>query len=350
MVVPSRPLLALVLLASTGPGCDWIPVRRRLDPKLYPVSASREQIPPPRADPEVATASASVVLPPLPHLIPVSDAEALRSPAPTPLLDAALARASEIREATLQTHSEPTDEPAPAPRVRLPDTPPAVATTPEPATLDPDLLLAAAQAPPAEDPGPPPLVPEPGPGLEAEFPPPPADPPAPAPPSAPATDLRPASAWQEVVQALEATAATVAPNPEAPEAPAFRVSNLRLCREVSGFGSYQPLSASVCRADQQVIVYFEVEGVSYTAEGDRFSSHLDSAIELVRSDTGQAVWSERKPLRESDCPRPRRDYFVGYPARLPDNLLPGRYILRVRQTDIATGHSSEGELALSVLR
>jgi hypothetical protein len=291
-------------------------------------------------------ATASVSLPPLPHLIPVSDAEALRSPAPTPLLDAALARASEIREATLQTQSEPGGDPAPAPRVRLPDTPPAVATTPEPATLDPDLLLAAAQAPPADEPEPTPAVPEP----EAEIPPPPLAPPAPAPLSAEPTDLRPASAWQEVVQALEATAATVAPNLEAPEAPAFRVSNLRLCRAVSGFGSYEPLSASVCRSDQQVIVYFEVEGVSYTAEGDRFSSHLDSAIELVRFDTGQAVWSERKPLREIDCPRPRRDYFVGYPARLPDNLHPGRYILRVRQTDIATGQSSEGELALSVLR
>ncbi|WP_169974146.1 hypothetical protein [Tautonia rosea] len=111
-VAPIWRVAALMIPLASLVGCDWLPVRRRIDPALYPV--------PGRPDPALIrghrnlspgnawersnpTAMAGIAdnrpLPPLPDLVPVSPDELFGPPAPTPMLDAALVRVQTIETA-----------------------------------------------------------------------------------------------------------------------------------------------------------------------------------------------------------------------------------------------------------
>lgn len=134
-VAPIWRVAALMIPLASLVGCDWLPVRRRIDPALYPVPArpdpalirGHRQLSPaagtatnphPTAMAERAT---DRPLPPLPNLVPVSADELFNPPAATPMLDAALVRAQAIEAAvfddvtSIPTGAEPTpserDEP-----------------------------------------------------------------------------------------------------------------------------------------------------------------------------------------------------------------------------------------------
>src|SRR5690349_25121481 len=108
-VAPFWRAAALALPLAAAAGCDWIPVRRRLDPSLYPVPSrpgaaylrnDRSSLrpgpaPPPtdRADLAAQGPAEGRHPPPLPELTPTTPEDAPAPAAPTPFPDAALARA-----------------------------------------------------------------------------------------------------------------------------------------------------------------------------------------------------------------------------------------------------------------
>ena len=119
-VAPFWRALALVLPLVAIAGCDWIPARRRISPSLYPVPVRPDGgyirtdrvagRPPDVPDLRIATEDArptEVAVAPaakptaLPALFPITSEEALTAAPPTPILDAALARAKEVRAAVL---------------------------------------------------------------------------------------------------------------------------------------------------------------------------------------------------------------------------------------------------------
>jgi hypothetical protein len=56
------------------------------------------------------------------------------------------------------------------------------------------------------------------------------------------------------------------------------VSDLRLCRKVSGFGSFEPLPASALRAGQPVLIYCELTGLRYQARDTSYVSRMSSRV------------------------------------------------------------------------
>ena len=128
--VPVRPIargLALAAL-SIASGCRWLPARRP-SADLDPRTASRPVGPEAGTSDEAApipfpiAESNSVPLPTLP-LRPISDDEALGRSAPTPILDAALARAGGIEtEIAEEIAAPPEPRPEPAPPIPLPEGP-----------------------------------------------------------------------------------------------------------------------------------------------------------------------------------------------------------------------------------
>ncbi|WP_152050978.1 hypothetical protein [Tautonia marina] len=111
-VAPIWRVAALMIPLASLAGCDWLPVRRRIDPALYPVPArpdpalirghrklspaSTETTPHPTS---LAGGPIDRPLPLLPDLVPVSPDELFGPPAATPMLDAALVRAQAIETA-----------------------------------------------------------------------------------------------------------------------------------------------------------------------------------------------------------------------------------------------------------
>lgn len=353
--------LAAAVLSLAATGCDWLPVRRRLDPALYPVrSPSAEPIATQALDvavPPPATSLASLPAPTVPSLIPVSDDEALREGGPTPLLDAALVKASAIREATLP--EEPPDDPPPTRHLRVSDTPPTVSVThegPLPAELVPPAPLHVSvvlddHSPAADVPATPspPDVNEPAPSVPPTLP-----SEMPASPAAPVSspDLAP---WDQVMVLIDEASgdATVdgASGSDSVDseraAGSLTIPDLRLCRSVEGFAKFEELDAAHCESGQRMIVYCELDGVGYRARDDAFRSDLETRLSLLAQPSGDVVWSEQKKV-EDTAGRPRVDFYVSYVIKLPEGLSPGDYTIRLVQSDAVGGGQAQRDVPLTI--
>ncbi len=334
------------LLVATA-GCDWIPVRRRVDPKLYPVSA------PTRSDvgaPEIAhpdRASLPPKLPPLPKLRPYSAAELAHATAPTPLLDEALARAEMVENATAEAiEDEPTPPPTPRPILQLADPKP-----PLPAPIEQSETMTPVPA----EPTPPPFEPVPGPPVE----PPVREPfvlvPAPSEAAAPRAKVGPAPAeddttlWRTVMELMAEKSAAAASKSAVPEKLRLRIADSRICTRVDGYRSFLAADPTACRAGQNLLVYCELEGVNYEPVGSGYRSELELRVELVYAESGRVVWSDDRPVTDETV-APRQDYFLTYKDwTLPEPLEPGRYLLNMRIEDERSGDAARRGLMLTIL-
>lgn len=319
-VVRGTALAVLVLLA----GCHWLPVDRGATSSTH--------------RPE-ALAQGLEALPPLPELRPISDQEALGDAIPTPLLDAALVRARGAEQTIVDDLDDRPPPPPPA-LEPTPEPPPEPAPKPGP-TADPwavrlrELQILAHERASAE-------------GADqatwavrerlltllAENP----------------DDL--STRWETVLSALAADdePKPEPPKPEAPEPepPALEIAELRLCRKVNGFGSYEPADPDACKAGQVVFLYCEMEGVRARVEGDLFRYQLSSTVEVLPETGDRAIWSQALGTADDVCHRRRRDYYLHGRFQLPKDLDPGRYRLRLTQRDQIADRETSRSIAIAI--
>jgi len=125
-------------------------------------------------------------------------------------------------------------------------------------------------------------------------------------------------------------------------------TELRLCRKVYGFGSFEPLPASALKAGQPILIYCELTGLRYQARETGYVSRLSSQVELVSVKDGTKVWEQSLGEAEDQCRSRRRDNYVNYRITLPPTITPGDYRLRLTQTDLVANQSASSELSLTV--
>lgn len=128
----------------------------------------------------------------------------------------------------------------------------------------------------------------------------------------------------------------------------LEITDLRLCRKVNGFGSFEPIDPSACRPGQAVIVYCEMSGLRYEEAGEMFRSRLSTQVEIVPSPGGEPVSKEVLGTADDLCRRRRRDYYVCYRFNLPEKLAPGSYELRMTQDDLLAGRSTRFAIPMTV--
>ncbi len=128
------------------------------------------------------------------------------------------------------------------------------------------------------------------------------------------------------------------------------IGDLRLCRKVLGFGSFEPLASDRVKAGQQLLVYCELTGIQYEQRGDDFVSRISSRVEVKAADGGPVLWSRELGDAQDVCRRCRRDYYVNYRVELPRTLGPGSYRLRLLQTDLVAGSAISGEIPFEITR
>jgi hypothetical protein len=350
-------------------GCHWLPPNR-MNPALDPRSLGTTTVTTGSSAerPDALASRESVPRPALP-LRPISDEEALGTTRPTPILDAALVRAQAIEEAAFSPEEAPKSEPA--------DARPAPAPTrlePTPSTPEPDTKPESPpeSAPPAN----PKAAAEPAPevawsegidklrGVARTLQGAPGQPAAiwelrgrlldwlaePAPDEARAEGD---SLWPRVLSLL-ATASEADPRAAASALEArapLEVAELRLCRKVSGFGSFDPIEERGCQAGAVLLLYCEMAGLRYEPRGDRMQSRLESHLEILPEKDEKPLWKQDLGIAEDTCRRARRDYYVNYRITLPgpDLLPPGSYRLRVTQKDLLAGHQADHAIPLTIV-
>jgi hypothetical protein len=144
---------------------------------------------------------------------------------------------------------------------------------------------------------------------------------------------------------------TASPIPvSSPPTPALAIADLALCRRVRGFADIEAIPADSLKAGQPVILYCQMDGLRYEpiGSGNRFQSRLTSRVELILEGQDSPVWSQDFAPAEDRCGRPRQDYYASYPLTLPFQLGPGRYQLRLIQTDLLANETVERALPVAI--
>jgi hypothetical protein len=126
------------------------------------------------------------------------------------------------------------------------------------------------------------------------------------------------------------------------------ISELRLCRNVMGFGSFEPLSGTVLKGGQRLLIYWELTGLQYETRGAEFVSRISSRIELRPAGGGPVRWEQELGAAEDTCRHRRQDYYVNYRVSLPKSLPSGSYHLRLVQTDLVAIRSTSAEIPIEI--
>ncbi|TWT65437.1 hypothetical protein Pla123a_49050 [Posidoniimonas polymericola] len=110
------------------------------------------------------------------------------------------------------------------------------------------------------------------------------------------------------------------------------VGHLRFCKEVYGFGAYEPLKQARFKPGEEVKVYAEVANFKTvtTAEGEHTS--LATSYRVL-DQHGSRVDGGEVPVVNDYCASRRRDFHIQYGITLPRAIYPGEYVLELTLTD-----------------
>ncbi|QOJ13833.1 MAG: hypothetical protein HRU75_03875 [Planctomycetia bacterium] len=149
---------------------------------------------------------------------------------------------------------------------------------------------------------------------------------------------------EDRVAAIEAAAEALR------EEAGVRIPVLAACREVRGFGQYDPIADEelVSGVAAEIVVY--VEATDFRSERQADGAYL-TRFEMrtrVLSRSGDVVVDEHDPRIEDRCRNRRRDCFVPRLIRIPGTLPAGEYVLKVTLTDTLGGSVAEVGTSLKV--
>ncbi len=126
------------------------------------------------------------------------------------------------------------------------------------------------------------------------------------------------------------------------------VDDVRLCEKVDSFGVFETIRPGKLHAGSSLVVYAALSGLTYEPDGDAFRARVTPRVELIRAEGGPAVWAQEINTVEDLCRQRRRDFFLGSVITLPETLKAGDYRLRLRITDEVVGHSVNKTIAVAV--
>jgi hypothetical protein len=165
---------------------------------------------------------------------------------------------------------------------------------------------------------------------------------SPAPPVEPVATVG-AEAAPQPEPAPEPMAAAVEPPAPAPPAesppvqrPEFVVRNACFASRVQAWGQLDRFPADRFTAGQEVIVYFELDGLSAGESAAGFTTCIDTVLRLVSADGRELHAWRFEPVVET-CAARRRDYFARYVLRLPEAEAAGRCRVEIAVTDTLSG-------------
>jgi hypothetical protein len=94
------------------------------------------------------------------------------------------------------------------------------------------------------------------------------------------------------------------------------VRNLAFCKNVFGYGAYEPINTPLFSPGQQLTLYLEVENYHSESTAKGYSTKLGANYEIV-TDAGERVAGGEFPNIEDNCQSRRRDFHVQYGLALP---------------------------------
>ena len=117
------------------------------------------------------------------------------------------------------------------------------------------------------------------------------------------------------------------------ELSALDVRNVAFCSRVDSFGKFLEFKRNEFHADQEVLLYVEVDNFTVEKLGDQYETELQGSYEIYDT-TGSRVAVHDLPLDKQQCRNHRRDYFIAYRLYMPKRIEPGDYTLQLTVEDV----------------
>jgi len=138
------------------------------------------------------------------------------------------------------------------------------------------------------------------------------------------------------------------PAAEPPPAPPLAIQNACFATRVQAWGVVDRFATDRFRAGQELIVYFELDGLSAGESPAGHTTCIDAALRLV-TDDGRVLhdWTF-EPIAET-CRARRHDYFARYVVRLPETAAAGSCRIECVVTDTLSGQEATTSLPLEIV-
>jgi hypothetical protein len=118
--------------------------------------------------------------------------------------------------------------------------------------------------------------------------------------------------------------------------------NLSFCKNVYGYGAFEPFDADMFAPGQQVSLYVEIENYHSVSNEKGYCTLLGATYEIL-DEKGKRVSGGEFPDVDDCCRSRRRDFHIQFGLSMPENLTPGRYrlelVVKDRQSD-KLGHAT----------
>ncbi|HEX4413161.1 MAG TPA: hypothetical protein VH107_05995 [Lacipirellulaceae bacterium] len=120
------------------------------------------------------------------------------------------------------------------------------------------------------------------------------------------------------------------------------VRNLSFCKNVYGYGAFEPYDVDVFAPGQQLSLYVEVDNYHSVSNEKGYCTLLGASYEIL-DEKGKRVSGGEFPDVDDCCRSRRRDFHIQLGLTLPENLTPGHYrlelVVKDRQSD-KLGHAT----------
>jgi hypothetical protein len=127
----------------------------------------------------------------------------------------------------------------------------------------------------------------------------------------------------------------------------FQARGLSFCKRIRGFGSIDRVETTTFGPGQPMLLYSEVEHFFSEPDSGGFRTRVSSTLELLDAN-GRVAWRQEFAPVEDRSTEPRRDFFLSHRFRLPGDLKPGLYSVRLTLRDELTNRTTSSGIALSV--
>jgi hypothetical protein len=125
------------------------------------------------------------------------------------------------------------------------------------------------------------------------------------------------------------------------------VRNAAFCTEALSYGSFKKVDKYEFFQDQYVLLYAELENFTSDPIDKGFRTSLRSGYQIVDHLGRQVAWHEFPPTQDF-CRNVRRDFFIAYHLHMPQQIAPGKYLLRLLIQDTARQKTGQASIEFTV--
>ncbi|MEI7458875.1 MAG: hypothetical protein WCK15_05665 [Pirellula sp.] len=127
----------------------------------------------------------------------------------------------------------------------------------------------------------------------------------------------------------------------------LEIKSLAFCTEVERYGVVTKFPKSQFQADQEVLLYCEIENVSAEKIRNGFETQLQGSYEIIDAQ-GRKVADQLLPMEPELCQNHRRDYFIVYKIYMPQQIASGSYQLRLTIEDMKAHKWGQSQLDFQI--